>query len=209
MLVDICYRRNMAKRKNQRKGIFCLEGHWWGVRDKSTVEPVLRLLEQLKGLYVPYRYCDVGTREELEFYLQKWSGANFGDFPILYLAFHGDIGKIHVGDGRNTDVKLEALAEQLEGKCGGRVIHFGACGTLRASAPRRKRFLDQTGALAICGYTRTVDWLESAAFDLMVLGLLQNASFRRTHSVRLVNEKLQRTVGNLYESLGFRMDCLD
>ena len=32
-------------RRDQRKGIFCLEGDWWGVKDFTTVEPVLRLLE--------------------------------------------------------------------------------------------------------------------------------------------------------------------
>ena len=30
----------VEKKKDQKKGIFCLEGHWWGVKGKTTVEPV-------------------------------------------------------------------------------------------------------------------------------------------------------------------------
>lgn len=46
----------MAKKKSQRKGIFCLEGHWWGVKDKTSIEPVLRLLETLSGFNASYRH---------------------------------------------------------------------------------------------------------------------------------------------------------
>ena len=56
----------MAKKKGQKKGVFCLEGPRWGVEDRSSLEPVLRLLETLKSYRVPYLYFDVGTREELD-----------------------------------------------------------------------------------------------------------------------------------------------
>ena len=51
----------MATRK---KGIFCLEGDWRGVRDKTSVEPMLRLLETMGNYRVPYFHHDVGTQEE-------------------------------------------------------------------------------------------------------------------------------------------------
>ena len=44
----------MAKKKDQKKGVFCLEGPWWGVKDRTSMEPVLRLLEKLKNYKVPY-----------------------------------------------------------------------------------------------------------------------------------------------------------
>ena len=37
--------RPRLPRLEARLGVFCLEGHWWGVKGKTTVEPVLRLLE--------------------------------------------------------------------------------------------------------------------------------------------------------------------
>lgn len=42
----------MAKAKSDRLGIFCLEGDWWGVKDRTSVEPILRLLETMR----PYRW---------------------------------------------------------------------------------------------------------------------------------------------------------
>ena len=40
----------------------------------------------MAGYNAPYRHYDVGTREEFDFYLKKWRGTTFNDFPILYLS---------------------------------------------------------------------------------------------------------------------------
>ena len=150
----------MAKKKHQKKGVFCLEGPWWGVKDRTSIEPVLRLLETHTDYRVPYLHFDVGTREEFDFYLKKWAGASFREtHPILYLAFHGDEGEISVGEGRSTSLTLDDLAERLEGRCKGRVIHFGSCGTAAAHGRELKKFLARTEALAVCGYREEVDWL--------------------------------------------------
>ncbi len=199
----------MAKKKDQRKGVFCLEGQWWGVKDKTTVEPVLQLLATLSGCNVSYRHFDVATRQEFDFYLKKWSGASFNDFPILYLSFHGADGEISVGEGRDNSLSLDDLAERLDDGCKGRVVHLGSCGTVGVHGRKLKKFLSRTGALAICGYTNQVDWLESAAFDALVLGRLQNASFLRASSMRKFDDELKETASGLYKRLGFRMSFLD
>ena len=199
----------MAKTKAQRKGIFCLEGHWEDVKDKTTVEPVLQLLASMSGYSASYRHYDVGTREEFAFYLKKWCGASFNNFPILYLGFHGAKGEIFVGEGRAKALSLEELAERLTGQCKGRVVHLGSCGTVGVHGRRLNKFLDLTGAIAVCGYTKEVDWLESAAFDVLVLGGLQNASFRQAGSMRKFDEELKKTASGLYRHLGFRLECLD
>lgn len=174
------------------------------------MEPVLRLLETLRGSRVPYLYFDVGTREEFDFYLGKWVGASFREtHPILYLAFHGDTGEISVGEGRGASVTLNDLAERLEGRCKGRVIHFGSCGTAAAHGRELKKFLVRTEALAVCGYKEQVDWLESAAFDMLVLGRLQGASFVQISSLEKFDRELKGTASGLYKKLGFRMWCRD
>ena len=199
----------MAKTKAQRKGIFCLEGHWWGVKGKTTIEPALQLLATMSGYNASYRHYDVGTREEFDFYLKKWCGASFKDFPILYLGFHGGRGKIFVGEGRSSALSLEELAERLADRCKGRVVHLGSCGTVGVHDRRLNKFLSLTGALAVCGYTKKVESLESAAFDVLVLGGLQNTSFRQASSMRKFDEQLRKTASGLYERLGFRMASLD
>ena len=44
----------MRKRADQKKGVFCLEADWGGVRDKTSMEPVLRLLHTLRDYETPY-----------------------------------------------------------------------------------------------------------------------------------------------------------
>lgn len=200
-------RKKDLRKKDQNKGIFCLEGHWWGVKDQTTVEPVLTLLNSQAGYKVPYRRYDVATREELDFYLRKWRSTSFSRFPILYLGFHGSPGELHLEEGRV--LSLEDLAERLEGGCKGRVVHFGACGTVDVHGHRLRRFLTRTCARALCGFRAQVHWLESAAFDMLVLGGLQDASFRQTSSMRKFDQELKRSAPGLYKQLGFRMWCLD
>ena len=72
-----------------------------------------------------------------------------------------------------TRCHSKTLAERLDGGCKGRVVHRGSCGTAGVHGRKLKNFLNRTGALAICGYTKEVDWLESAAFDALVLGRLR------------------------------------
>ena len=202
----------MAKKKGQTKGIFCLEEPaWWGgIKNRTTVEPVLRLLEKLKGLEVPYLHHDCATREEFEFFLRKWVGGSFGKYPILYLGFHGGPGEITV---EGESVTLKDLEDLLgDGTCAGRLIHFGACNTLAArerNDQKLDRFLEHTGALAVCGYRRSVDFLESCAFEVLLLGRLQSMSFRRSDSVRKFDDELQELAPGLYEKLGFRMQWRD
>ena len=194
----------MAKAKSDTKGIFCLEGDWWGVKDRTSVEPTLRLLETTRPYKVPYFHHDVGTHDEFHFYLQKWTGRQFDDYPILYLAFHGKPGGIEVGEGRNNTLKLDHLAEQLEGACRGRVIHFGACRTLDINGHELNSFLRRTGACAVCGFRTDVHWLLSAAFDLLVLGYLQNVSFTKAGMGKL-QRQLKQDAPGLRKTLEFRM----
>ncbi len=100
--------------RRKSKGIFCLEGDWWGnLTRSSTVKPVLKLLSQAADEPVPYIHRDVGTLSELEHYLRRWSQKSFASYSILYLAFHGTEGAIWVGDRRRNEAKasLDQLAE--------------------------------------------------------------------------------------------------
>ena len=195
----------MAKRRrvDQTKGIFCLEGNWFGTKDRTTIEPVLRLLETANDLRVPYVHFDVATREELEFRLKEWGKASFRNYPILYLAFHGNPGEIELGQA-NGGFKLKDLATRLEGVCNGRIIHFGSCSTLDLHGNTLNRMLHQTKALALCGYKSDVDWLSSSAFDLLFLAALQEISFT-AHGLKKLDRLLNETALGLRRELDFRI----
>ena len=198
----------MAKTKDQTKGIFCLEAcAWFGsLKDKTTVEPVLRLLESTKDYRVPYLHFDVATREELDFYIKKWCSKGVGEsHPILYLAFHGEADGLFVGEGRGNRLNLNQLGERLDGKCRGRIIHFGSCATVDVPDHALNAFLRRTGALAVFGYRADVEWLKSAAFDLLVLGGLQRVSFLRGASIQNFGDKLLKDAPGLARTLEFRI----
>jgi len=190
---------------NRVKGVFCLEGDWDpDLRRYATVGPVLDLLDRSSSLAVPHIRRDVGTVEELEYYLRKWSQRRYDPYGILYLGFHGGPGILHVGDRRKGPVTLAWLEERLAGACKGRVIHFGSCGTLAVHGNRLRSFLLRTGALAICGYREDVDWMLSCAFDLILLYQFQfNAPTRA--GMAAVERRVRRGATALARDLGFRM----
>ena len=187
-----------------QRGVFCLEGDWHGIRDASTVEPVLDLLNGACGL--PFIHRDVGTLAEFEYYLGKWAQRGMSDHPILYLGFHGDPGVIYIGDlrRREGEVTFDKLEELLANKCRGRVIHFGSCGTLDEHGARLNRFLRTTKAVAVCGYKTAIDWVLSSAFDIIVLNELSDRALTR-RGARVAEKRIRAKAGTLARKLHFRM----
>lgn len=174
-------------------GIFCLEGEWNAdLRDRVSVEPILRLLETL-GI-APSIHRDVATRDELTYYIGKWEQKRYDDFKVLYLAMHGDSGLINLG--RDT-FDLDELASLLKGKCAGKAIYFGSCLTLKQDSRRLQQFARTTGAKAVVGYRREVPWLECAAFEVLLLDRLS----RGVRSDALFN-RLTKEHGLFAKSLG-------
>ena len=160
-------------------GIYCLEtDQWYGLKDKTSIEPALRMLERCQK--VPFQHRDVATESEFVYFLMKFLQPGNNNYPVLYLGFHGygpengEDASIELGDG--TYVSLEKLEKWIDGRCIGGVIHFGSCGVMSAHGNRLNRFVKNTGAAAVCGYREDVDWLEAAAFEALMLGKLFETS---------------------------------
>jgi hypothetical protein len=188
------------------KGIFCLEGDWDSdLRTKVSIEPVLELLERADDPSVPYIHRDIGTETEFRHYLKKWTQRAYARYPILYLGFHGSPGTLHVGDGRSAPFTFEALEELLEGRCKGRVVIFGSCGTLGIHGREINRFLKVTGALAVCGYKADAIWLLSAALEMILLSGFQLNAFTKP-GMSAVRRRVLREAAGLAKELDFRME---
>ena len=184
---------------NKSKNIYCIEGLWnrHDVCDKSTVVPILELLE--KGGYCNYVYHNSATKAELEFFLTKWKTKSINKkFPILYLAFHGEKGCVFIT--KKEKYSLADLGNYLEGKCHGAVIYFGSCSTLNLDKRVIKSFLKKTGAIAAIGYKKEIDWIKSTACDLFVFEALQ---YDRLDSKGISNiyKKIKKDYGNLHKIL--------
>ena len=201
----------MARGIEDSKGIICLEtDQWFGQKNRASTEPALRLLERYDQ--IPYQHRDVATKGEFKYYLEKYLKPAFNTHPILYLCFHGwgpdDGNDAYVETGDGTCISLEKLEQWIDGGCHGRVIHFGTCGVMKSDCNRLKSFVKNTGALAIFGYQNEIDWLDSTAFDILVLGYLQYAAFMKS-SIQKFDRELKNAAPGLYNGLGFRMVVKD
>lgn len=167
-------------RHAQGDSILCLEGEWSSnLEERLTVEPILTLLDRMDIARSIHR--DVATRQEFDHYVDVWRQKRYAKYKVLYLAMHGDHGRIMLG--RDT-LSLDELEVQMLGACSGKVVYFGSCLTLSLEPKRLQQFAEATGARAVVGYRRRVDWIDSAAFEVLLLtrlssGLRSDALFNR------------------------------
>lgn len=108
-----------------------------------------------------------------------------------------------MGDSQ-TLVDLAWLEERLAGACKGRVIHLGSCQTMNVHGRRLNKFLKTTGALAVCGYKIDVDWIYSAAFEIMLFGCFQRYSMTK-QGMGAVKRMVEAEIPGLAKAQAFRM----
>ena len=188
-------------------GIFCLEDDWWHDFNRtSTVHPILALISQGVARDVPQVHRDVGTREELAYYLKRWSQRGADQYAILYLAFHGNEGAIFVGDRRRKEarVTLDDLADMLGDGLTGRIVHFGSCGTMGVDKRNIRRFLNRTGLVATAGFKSEVEWLTSAVFDVLLFEAMLRYSLT-PRGARAIRARMWNEYRALCNRLDFRM----
>ncbi|MDP2955750.1 MAG: hypothetical protein Q8N53_04960 [Longimicrobiales bacterium] len=193
--------------RRKAHGIFCLEDDWWKDFNRtSTVQPILSLISQGVLMDVPHVHRDVGTVEELAYYLRRWSQAGSSQYGILYLAFHGRQGAIFVGDRRrkNAEVTLDDLAEMLGEGLTGRIVHFGSCQTMGVDKRHIRRFLKHTGLVAATGFKSQVDWLSSSVFDVLLFEAMLRHSLTPS-GARAIRANMWDEYGALCRRHDFRM----
>ena len=193
----------MARRADQRKNIFCLETYsWFKRKDRTSVEPVLELL---KGMgYCDYLRRDVATRDEFKYFINQYFRDEYKNYPVLQLSFHGSDDPPSIFLGNDKQISLDDLAEMIKGRCSKRVIYFGSCSTMNMHGATLNKFMRNTEALAIFGYREEVDYLQSAAFEALILGSLQEVSFTK-QGVQKFDRLLKERAVYLYKTLGFRL----
>ena len=68
---------------------------------------------------------------------------------------------------------LEELAEKMGNGFADRILLLGACDTIDVSPKRRTTFMTKTGISLLMGYYGSVDWVESACMEMLLLDRLQ------------------------------------
>lgn len=154
----------------RKTGVFCLEGQWGNFADRRTLRPLLDIISSQTSGRVKTLHREAATEEEFDYYIRRWLQKQNAVYRVLWLGFHGEQGALHVGD--NGAYSLDRIGELLEGRCQGRVIYFGSCSTMAVHGTKLNSFLKRTGANAVIGYTKDVDWLESTSFELLLIDAL-------------------------------------
>ena len=186
------------------KNVFCLETYsWYKGKDRTSVEPLLELLRRMGRC--DYLHRDVATRSEFEYLLNDYLRNENKAYPILYLGFHGLDGPPRISFGNGEEINLDELADTIKGRCSNRVIFFGSCSIMNTHGKTLNYFVKKTKALAVCGYRKEVDWLQSAAFDTLILGTLQEVCFTED-GMDSFGQLLQERAKHLYKkTLDFRI----
>ncbi|GAB3138937.1 hypothetical protein GCM10027290_07200 [Micromonospora sonneratiae] len=165
-----------------RGGVFCVEGQWHrDLNERGSVLPTLELLERLGR--IRFICKDAATPDELFYFLNRWLLRRYADYRVGFFAMHGEPSKLCLTDWHSVD--LDDVAAQMSGRCEGKLLYFGSCSVLRASDARLQDFLAETGAALICGFSREVDWVESAAFETVLLDVLANGQRLNAAEMRM------------------------
>ena len=188
------------------KRILCLETEW-GVNskkrlnDNASVRPMFEFLESL-GVSVTYK--TVATYGELRYYLSQMPKSMYSDYDIIYLAFHGEKGKIQLYEAKekNTVVHMVSL-EDLSNMCSqgwltDKVVIFGTCRTLAASEKKVREFMHKSGAVLVAGYRKTVDFTHSSILDI---GLITELIYPKP-KYKTFRERMATRYSGLMDELG-------
>lgn len=171
------------------RGIFAIEtATWFSDEDATSVRPVLQCL-QSSYLRVPFIYSNAQTKKEFRHHLNRWIDLPSSEYPILYLGYHGERNRIDLEGGTVT---IPDLQKWLDGKCQNRVIHFASCLTVRVPEDEIISFLRETKLSAVSGYGRSVDWMESVAYDLLYLSIMQDKEKGKYEHEKLTTASMKR-----------------
>lgn len=181
---------------SNKHGIFCIEGEWESdLKDQSSIRPLVDFLANSNAL-IPPIYRRVATSESFAYFAKQWK--NYPNHTIGYFSFHGAKGSLSLGKER---LDLAALGELLEGSCHEKHIVLSSCQTLSVPNEALEAFRKQTGARSISGYAKSPDWIESSAFDVILMtNLLYHNSPSKTEAW------LRERCGGLMSSYGFVMN---
>lgn len=183
--------------KHAAKNIFCIEGNWnHNLKDKTSIRSALDFIEHNGDVKYIHKNCS--TPGQLEEWLKEAALKRYDRYSILYLAFHGNPGAIHVG--KRKKLTLGEIAEILQDKAHDKIIHFGSCSTLNIPKWDINRFMKRTGALAVSGYSCDIDFMPSTFLDILYFQFCQ-----RYREMPLIHQDVKAFYGPMARQLGFKM----
>ena len=157
-----------AGAETKQRYIYCLEGNWSKhPHSNQSIRPILDLLFTFSK--TKYIYRRSFTKEDFIKKLQAFTQKRYSNYTVLYIAYHGRKNRICFG---KEHITLKEIADVLEGKLDGKIVHFGSCSTLNTTEKNITDFIKRTGCSFISGYKKDIPYIESSAFELLYFNIL-------------------------------------
>ena len=90
--------------------------------------------------------------------------------------------------------------DMLQDSCQDKIIHFGSCKTLDTDSKSIHKFLEHTGALGVCGFETEINFVESSAFDLILIEM-----FQQYKDIAMLDKNLRKNYRSFVKRLQFKL----
>lgn len=187
----------MRLSKFNKKNIFCIEGSWSNdLKDKLSITSALEFIKSNASINFIRKDCS--TDEQFKHLLKISLQRTYQHYGIIYFAFHGSPGILDLG--RKKRINFDSIAQVINGKAKDKIIHFGVCSAMDLSGWTIRKFRKDTGALAISGYTKDIDFIDSTLLDILYFRKCQE--YRK---IPTIHKAMKIYYGKLISELGFKM----
>jgi hypothetical protein len=150
---------------------------------------------------VPYIYRRVATRAELTYYLKQFATRKQFNYSVIYFSFHGYNNSINLeGEPEESSlIKLQDLLEINDSVFEGRYVHFSSCRTMLGSKSDFERFQEDSKALVVSGYSKSVNSYLSAVHDVALIG-----EYLDKKQKPAIFRRMEKRYAGLEQELGFK-----
>lgn len=182
------------------KNIICFEGDW-NENDPTNAFSILPILEYLRDNgKIKLIHRRVSTKGALQHEIAALNKRKQRQqFDLIYFAFHGDRNCIFINKKEAITLKELASYQGNFNFFKNKIIHFGCCSTA-FSKRQCMDFAEETEAMVVSGFKKSVDFHISTAFDLLYLGMVQR--YKTPSGIRKYifnnHEKLAKDLGFVF-----------
>jgi hypothetical protein len=200
-------------------GLAVIESRWWRSRNDS-VRPLFETLAGIvEGNPHSVRYDMFVEEDSLSQIISDV--ARDPDLHSIYIGAHGDETSIcGLGDATISRTRLRNMLRGANAAGAIAGLYFGSC---LIATPRNVSFwlteTPTTGLKWIAGYTKSVDWVDSSAVDMIFWSKYlherrTNRSRRRDKKaeldmVKYASSEMKRLMPTVFDVLGFNVHYLD
>lgn len=184
------------------KSILVLESSWDSKWVQSTsVSPFVS--EFAKVIEIESYHQVFTDKQSFCHWIERFNKQKTVSKPkLLYIAAHAESGRIL---GLHKKINFETIIKKLKTSKNIHYLHFGSCSI--GNEDNLTLLLDKVKHIKwVAGYNKSVDWIDSTIFDIMLLGRIatRDKKTKGLKSQTIVKDLVENEVTGLADNLGFQ-----